>query len=144
MFDLVVDVEVLFQMLDPEQLFPALHGFGAAALRLHRIQKHFGVLLLRGGDQLCRGVFLDDPAAVKDPHPVTEGRNQAQIVGDEEDGHAALLLQLLQQLQDARLNGDIEVSRRFVRDQQLCPAGKRQSDDNTLPLAAGELVRVLG
>ena len=54
-----------------------------------------------------------------------------------------LLLQLLDQLQDAGLDGDVQVAGGLVGDDQLGAAGEGHGDDDPLPLAAGQLVRVL-
>jgi len=62
---------------------------------------------------------LHDFSSVHDRHVVRAFRNDAKIVRDEQDGHAELLLQLADQLQDLRLDRDIERGRRFVGDQKL-------------------------
>ena len=51
-------------------------------------------------------------------------------------------LQVGEQLQDLRLDGDVERGRRLVGDQQLRRAGERHRDHDALAHAAGELVRV--
>ena len=51
--------------------------------------------------------------------------------------------QLLEQLEDLRLDGHVERGGRLVGDQQPGPAGHRHRDQRALPHAAGELVRVL-
>ena len=50
--------------------------------------------------------------------------------------------QLPQQAQDLLLGGDVERRGRLVRDHQARGAGERRGDQQPLPLAAGELVRV--
>ncbi len=50
-------------------------------------------------------------------------------------------LQLLQQLQDLRLDGDVERGGGLVGDQQVGLVGERHGDHHPLALAAGELVR---
>ena len=62
---------------------------------------------------------------------------------DQHDGHAEARLQLAQQLEDLRLDGDVERGRRLVGDQQLGVAGERHGDHHALAHAAGELVRVV-
>ena len=51
-------------------------------------------------------------------------------------------LQLLEQVKDLALDGDIERGRRFVGDQQLRVAGERHGDHDALAHAAGKLVRI--
>ena len=48
----------------------------------------------------------------------------------------------LQQLQDLRLDGDVERGGRLVGDQQVGLVGERHGDHHALPLAAGKLVRI--
>ena len=86
--------------------------------------------------------LLDDLAEVHHRHPVGDLGHHAEVVGDEHDRHAELLLQLPQQLQDLRLGGDVQRRRRLVGDQQLRPAGQRHRDHRALPHAAGQLERV--
>ncbi|MGY4462856.1 hypothetical protein ACVWYI_006816 [Bradyrhizobium sp. LB13.1] len=63
-------------------------------------------------------------------------------MGDEEDRHPLLVLELLQQLQDLRLNGDVERSGRLVGDQEFRLAGQRHRDHHALPHTAGEAMRM--
>ena len=69
--------------------------------------------------------------------------DDAEIVGDEEHAHAALALELAQQVEDLRLDGDVERGRRLVGDEQRRVAGERHGDRGALAHAAGELVRIL-
>ena len=65
-----------------------------------------------------------------------------QVVRDEEVGEAALLLQLVQQVQDLRLHRDVERAGRLVEHDQVRVERQRAGDRDALPLPAGELVRV--
>ena len=56
--------------------------------------------------------------------------------------HAELALQALQQLQDLRLDGDVERGGRLVGDQQVGLVGERHGDHDALALAARELMRI--
>ena len=94
--DLIVDIEVLFQVLDLQKHLVAFDDRGLLAFGVHRLDEHLGVVLLRLGNEPGGGVFLDDLPAVEDTHPVAEGGHQAQVVGDEENGHAPLQLQFFQ------------------------------------------------
>ena len=62
---------------------------------------------------------------------------------DQHDRHAALAAQPLQESHDLRLDRDVERGRGFVRDDQLGLPAERERDDDALPHAARELVRVL-
>ena len=52
------------------------------------------------------------------------------------------LLQRFQQLEDLRLDGDVERGGGLVGDQQIGLVGERHGDHHALPLPAGELVGV--
>ena len=51
-------------------------------------------------------------------------------------------LQLLEKLEDLRLDGDIQRGGRLVGDEQVRLVGERHGDHHALALAAGELVRI--
>ena len=63
-------------------------------------------------------------------------------MGDEKQPHALAVLELLQKLQDLRLNGHIKRRCWLVRDQHVGLVGQRHRDHHTLPLPAGKLVRI--
>ena len=64
-------------------------------------------------------------------------------MGDVDGGEAVLLLHLLQNAQNLRLNRDIESCRRLVADKNLGTAGDCDGDDHALAHAAGKFVRIL-
>ena len=68
--------------------------------------------------------------------------DDAQVVGDEQVGQPHLALQLQQQVDDLRLDGDVQRRHRLVGDDQLRLQGQRPRDADALPLAARELVRI--
>ena len=86
---------------------------------------------------------LDDLAVVHHRHPVGDLRDHAEVVGDEQEAHAGLRLQLREQRQDLRLHGDVEGGGRLVGDQHVGAQRQRHGDHHPLPLAAGELVRIV-
>ena len=63
-------------------------------------------------------------------------------MGDEQVGQPQALLQILQQVQDLRLNRDIERAGRLVADEQLGLDCERARNSDALALPAGELVRI--
>ena len=69
--------------------------------------------------------------------------DDAEVVGDQDHRHPALAAQVVEQLQDLRLDRHVERGRRLVGDQQLGLAGERDRDHHALAHAAGELVRVV-
>ena len=68
--------------------------------------------------------------------------DHAEVVGDQDHRRAELALQLDDQLEDLRLDGDVERRGRLVGDQHLGIAGERHGDHGALAHAARELVRV--
>ena len=83
-------------------------------------------------------------ARVHHRDPIGDLRHHAEIVGDQDQAHARLGLQLLQELEDLRLDGDIERGGRLVGDQHLGAQRQRHRDHHPLALPARELVRVVG
>ena len=85
---------------------------------------------------------LGDPAGVHDGDLVGRLRDDAEVVRDEDDGGAVLALELADQVEDLRLDGDVERRRRLVGDQDLGLEDERHRDHHALAHPAGELVRV--
>ena len=100
------------------------------------------IRVLRMVEHLLDGTLLDDPALGHHADPVGHLAHDAEVVGDEQQRHAVARLQGLQELQDLRLDGDVERRRRLVGDQEVGLVGERHGDHHALALAAGELVRV--
>ena len=83
----------------------------------------------------ARGIHHDDAVGV--------ARDDAEIVRDDDQRDVELARQVLHQLQDLRLDGDVERGGRLVGDDQLRIAGKPDRDHHALAHAAGELMRIL-
>ncbi len=146
----VIDSAAEHALLDrePHLEVVGLEHHRGAGRRLRRAALGLGgeqmpcVGVLRALEHLLGPAFLDDLARVHDVDAVGHVAHHAQIVGDEQHRHAALLLQLLEQLQDLRLDGDIERGGGLVGDQQVGLVGERHGDHHPLTLAAGELIGV--
>ena len=89
-----------------------------------------------------RSASLDERAEVHDGDPVGDVAHHRQVVGDDDVGQPELVLQVLEQVDDLRLHGDVEGGDRLVGDDELGRQGERAGDADALALAAGELVRV--
>jgi ABC-type lipoprotein export system ATPase subunit len=87
--------------------------------------------------------LLLDAAGIHDGELVRLLRYHAEVVRDEEERHAMALAELAQQLEDLRLDGDVEGRRRLVRDEDARLAGDRDGDHDALAHAARELMRVV-
>ena len=87
---------------------------------------------------------LDEFAEAQHRDPVGDLADHAEIVGDEQHGHAALALNVLDQFQDLRLGGHVERGGGLVGDQQHGFEHQRHGDHDALALAARKLVRIGG
>src|SRR5439155_6331764 len=67
------------------------------------------------GEDPAHGSGLDDTARVHDGHAIAGPRHDPEVVGDEDHREAVALLQLLEQAEVLRLDGQIEAGRRLVR-----------------------------
>ena len=92
---------------------------------------------------LARAGALDDLARIHDVDPVGVTGHHPEVVGDDDHGQAELLRQPAQQLQDLRLDGDIERRGRFIGKNQFGPAADRDGDHHALAHAAAQLVRIV-
>jgi len=86
---------------------------------------------------------LHDLPGVEHHDAVAQLGDQREVVGDEEHGHAALVAQLPQQLDDFRLDGDVERGRGLVGHEQLRVARHGDGDHDPLQHAARQLGRNL-
>ena len=116
-------------------------GLQGVRMRLGGEQRP-GVGVLRRLEDFGDGIFLDDLAVLHHADPVGDLADDAEVVGDEQHGHAEPGLQLLEKLEDLRLDGDIERGGRLVGDQQVRLVGERHRDHHALALAAGQLMRI--
>jgi len=84
----------------------------------HRVEQAFGVRMMRGGEQLVHRRLLDDLAAVHHDHTRHGFRDNAEVVRDQQDRRSELLLQVAQELENLRLDGDVERGGGFVGDDE--------------------------
>ena len=89
-----------------------------------------------------RVALLDDLAGVHDPDPVAQRPDDAEVVGDQQDGGVRLGLERADEVEDARLDGRIEAGRGLVEDEQLRVRGQRDGDDDALLHPARELMGI--
>lgn len=94
----------------------------------HRRQQRPGIGLLRRGKQLAHPILFHLFAAAHHQHPVGNLRHHAHVVSNEDHPHLHLPLQHADQLQDLRLNGDVEGGGGFIGNQQRRFAGERHGD----------------
>ena len=73
---------------------------------------------------------------------MTDVADHRQVVGDEQVRQVELLPKVLQQVDDLRLDGDIQRRHRFIQHQELRLDRQSAGDADALTLAAAELVRI--
>ena len=86
--------------------------------------------------------FLDHPAEIHHRDRIGHLGDDAEVMGDQHQGHADIVLQLPEQIENLGLDRHIERRRRFVGDDQLRPARQRHGDHHPLVHAARKLVGV--
>ena len=111
-------------------------GYGA--------EQRLRVRVARRGEHAPHRALLGDPARVHDHHLVARLGDHRQVVGDQDQRQPEVAPQLLEQLQDLRLDHDVEGGRRLVADDDRRVAGERHRDHRPLAHPARQLVRVRG
>ena len=86
---------------------------------------------------------LDDLSCVQNGNTVSDIRYDTKVVGNKHDGIVILFLKVLDQLQDLRLNRNIQRSCRLIADEDLRTAGKCNRNNDTLSHTAGILERII-
>ena len=99
--------------------------------------------MLRCEKDLAHRAFFDDAAGVHHRDSIGMAGDDAQVVRDEQQREMKFLLHLFQQVEDLRLNRDIERRRGLVGNQQERLAGERDGNQDTLPHAARKLMRIV-
>ena len=115
-----------------------------AAVGGQRLQQALGVRVVAGGRTASRrSALLHHLAGVHHHHLVGHVGDHAEVVGDQDDRGAELLLQAAHHLEHLGLHGDVERGGRLVGDEQRRVQRHRHRDHRALAHAAGELVRVV-
>ena len=105
-------------------------------------QQAAGVLVGRVSEQFLSGSLLDDLTGVHDGDVVGNLCDKSQVVGHEDHCESQLLTQLVEQVDDLLLNGNVQCGGRFISNDELRVTSQCHSDQNALTLATGEFVRV--
>ena len=85
---------------------------------------------------------LGDAPEVHDRDAVADVLDDAHVVGDEDVRQPEFALEVLEQVQDLGLDGDVERGDRLVADDEVRLEDERAGDPDPLALAARELVGV--
>src|SRR5712691_4189342 len=94
-------------------------------------------------EEVVLAALLDHPSCVHYRYPVSYVGHHAHVVGNKYHGGAEILLELLDQIEDLRLDSDVKRRSRLVRDQQVGTARQGHRDHYPLAHATGELVRIV-
>ena len=87
-------------------------------------------------EQLPHGCALDDLATVHHQHARCHLGHHTQVVRDEQDREPEALLQVGEQLEDLRLDGDVERGGGLVGDEERRVHHQRHRDEHALAHAA--------
>ena len=109
----------------------------------HRVKQAQRVGVHRVAIDFPRGRPLDNAPRIHDVHPVGIAGHDAQVVRDENHRGPVLLAELLHQLQNLGLDGDVQCGRRLVGQYQVGVADQRHGDHHPLTHAPTELVWIL-
>ena len=91
-----------------------------------------GVFVLRVGEDLFDAAFFDDLSVAHDADVFGVVFGEAEVVGDEDDRHAHLPLQVVQEVEDFGLDGDVQRGGRFIGDEQVGFVDERHGDHDAL------------
>lgn len=94
-------------------------------------------------ENLGRRGSLQDAAVLHDGNAIRDLGDDGEIMRDEEDGEVVGASEGAKEIEDLRLDGDVERGGGLIRDEQAGAVDKRHGDKDALTLAAGELVRVV-
>ncbi len=108
----------------------------------NRRDQRLGVGMQRRAEDLVRRPLLDDPAKIHHRHAMADLAHGAEIMADEEHGHAEFRLQVGQEVDDLGLDRHVERRDRLVADDEVRPRRKRPGQHGALALPARELVRI--
>jgi len=117
--------------------------FSGGRVRLGRgAQKRLRIGMTGPAVHLTRGRELHHPAQVHDRDTLAYMFHDVKVVGDEQIAQPELFLKVAQEVDDLRLDGNVEGANRLIGHDEARGDGKSARDADTLTLAAGELVGI--
>ena len=87
------------------------------------VEQRSGVGVLGGAKDVFDGPLLDEFSIQHNKDSIGEVCHDAKVVGDEENRHAELFPQVSQKVENLRLDGDVERSGRFIRNEKFWLTG---------------------
>ena len=100
------------------------------------IQQGLRVRVLWPGKECFAVIGFDDRTPMHDTYPMRHLAHQVEIMADQQQCHAQFGLQLLQQIEDGLLHGNVQCGGGLVRDQQFRLVGQGHGNHHPLPLTA--------
>ncbi len=88
------------------------------------------------------GAELDQVAGVHDGDAIGDVRDDGEIVRDEKHRQSEFVAEVVEQVEDLLLDGDVERGGGLVGNEELRAVDDGHGDHDALPHASGELVRV--
>ena len=119
-----------------------LFGAPVEVHRRHGREQRLGVGMPGIVEQLAPRRDFDDAPVVHDRHAVGDVFDDGEVVRDEQHRQAELRLQILQEIEDLRLHGDVEGRHRLVANDKLGTQDQRAGDADALELAARQLMGI--
>jgi hypothetical protein len=92
--------------------------------------------MARLAEDFANRAFFDDAAGVHDGDAIGDLRDDAEIVGDEEQAELQFAAKTIEKIEDLFLYGDVERGRGLVGDEELRAAGQGHRDHRALAEAA--------
>src|SRR5262249_2059788 len=117
-------------------------GLDARIRHRHGVEKRPGVGMQRVVEQLVAIRELDDAAEIHHRDALAEMPHPREIVSDEQVGEAEALAQILEQVDDLRLDRHVEGGYGLIADDEFGIERESARDPDALALAARHLVRV--
>ena len=99
-------------------------------------QKGLGIGVARRGEDTPARPLLDRPPEIHHQNIIGNALHNAKVMGDEDVGEFKFLLEILQKVQNLRLDRNIKGGYGFISDNQLRTQNERAGDGNTLALTA--------
>jgi hypothetical protein len=108
----------------------------------HCVYQSPGIGMARIGEHLLGRPLLHNLAGIHHDHALAHIRDHAERVADENDRRTEIAVELHDQVENLRLDGDVERGGRLVGDQQRGLVGEPHGEHDALAHAAGKLVRI--
>ena len=109
----------------------------------HGREQPLGVIVFRRVEDLFDASLLDHMTSIHDHHFIGDIGDHTHIMSDNQHGSAEFVAGKTQQVKDFGLHSHVECGSRFVSQNQTWIEHQRHGDDDTLFLAARELMRIV-